>query len=40
MNRTIIAIEVQDRGDKEAIIIVRGGRNSQIMFEETFSYKD
>lgn len=39
MNRTIIAIEVQDRGDKEAII-VRGGRNCQIMFEETFSYKD
>lgn len=39
MNRTIISIEVQDRGDKEAII-VRGERNSQIMFEETFSYKD
>ncbi len=40
MNRTIISIEVQDNGDKEATIIVRGERNSQIMFEETFSYKD
>ena len=40
MNRTIISIEVQDRGDKEATIIVRGERNSQIMFEEAFSYKD
>ena len=40
MNRTIISIEVQDHGDKEATIIVRGERNSQIMFEETFSYKD
>lgn len=38
MNRTIISIEVQDSGDKEGIIIVRGERNSQIMFEETFSY--
>lgn len=35
MNRTIISIEVQDSGDKDAIIIVRGERNSQIMFEET-----
>ena len=40
MNRTIISIEVQDRGDKEATIIVRGERNSQIMFEGAFSYKD
>ncbi|WP_303236155.1 hypothetical protein [Phocaeicola coprophilus] len=40
MSRTIISIEVQDSGDKEAIIIVRGERNSQIMFEKTFSYKD
>ena len=40
MNRTIISIEVQDHGDKEATIIVRGERNSQIMFEEAFSYKD
>lgn len=40
MNRTIISIEVQDHDDKEATIIVRGERNSQIMFEETFSYKD
>ena len=39
MNRTIISIKVQDNGDKEAIFIVRG-KNSQIMFEETFSYKD
>lgn len=39
MNRTIISIEVQDRGDKKSII-VRGERNSQIMFEEAFSYKD
>lgn len=38
MNRTIISIEVQDSGDKEGIIIVRGERKSQIMFEETFSY--
>ena len=40
MNRTIISFEVQDSGDKEAIIIVRGERDGQIMFEETFSYKD
>lgn len=40
MNRTTISIEVQDEGDKEATIIVRGERNSQIMFEEAFSYKD
>ena len=40
MNRTIISIEVQDHGGKEANIIVRGERNNQIMFEEKFDYKD
>lgn len=40
MNRTIISIEVQDNGGKEANIIVRGERNNQIMFEEQFDYKD
>ena len=40
MNRTIISIEVQDNGGKEANIIVRGERNNQIMFEEKFDYKD
>ena len=40
MNRTIISIEVQDEGGKEANIIVRGERNNQIMFEEQFDYKD
>lgn len=40
MNRTIISIEVQDHGGKEATIIVRGERNNQIMFEEHFDYKD
>ncbi len=40
MNKTIISIEVQDHGDKEATIIVRGERNNQIMFEEKFDYKD
>lgn len=40
MNRTIISIEVQDHGDKEATIIVRGERNNQIMFEDQFDYKD
>lgn len=40
MNRTIISIEVQDHGGKEATIIVRGERNNQIMFEEQFNYKD
>lgn len=40
MNRTIISIEVQDYGGKEANIIVRGERNNQIMFEEQFDYKD
>ena len=39
MNKTIISIEVQD-GDKEDTIIVRGERNSQIVFEEKFDYKD
>lgn len=40
MNKTIISIEVQDNGDKEATIIVRGELNHQIMFEEKFDYKD
>lgn len=40
MNKTIISIEVQDHGSKEATIIVRGERNNQIMFEEQFEYKD
>ncbi|MGP1624288.1 hypothetical protein [Bacteroides heparinolyticus] len=40
MNRTIISIEVQDHGGKDANIIVRGERNNQIMFEEQFDYKD
>lgn len=40
MNRTIISIEIQDYGGKEANIIVRGERNNQIMFEEQFEYKD
>lgn len=40
MNRTIISIEVQDNGGKEATIIVTGERNNQIMFEEKFEYKD
>lgn len=40
MNRTIISIEVQDHGGKEATIIVRGERNNQIMFEEQFDHKD
>ena len=37
---TIISIEIQDRGSKEANIIVKGERNNQIMFEEQFDYKD
>ena len=40
MTRTIISIEVQDHGGKEAKIIVRGERNNQILFEEQFDYKD
>lgn len=40
MNRTIISIEVQDKGDKEAAIIVTGERNNQILFEEQFEYED
>ena len=39
MNKTIISIEVQDHGGKEANIIVRGERNNQIMFEEKFDYR-
>lgn len=38
MDKTIISIEVQDHGGKEANIIVRGERNNQIMFEEQFEY--
>ena len=40
MNRTIISIEVQDEGGKEANIIVKGERNGQILFEELFKYHD
>lgn len=40
MNRTIISIEVQDNGGKEATIIVKGERNNQILFEEQFAYQD
>lgn len=40
MNRTIISIELQDEGGKEATIIVKGERNNQVMFEEQFAYKD
>lgn len=40
MNKTIISIELQDYGGKEATIIVKGERNNQIMFEEQFEYKD
>ncbi len=40
MNRTIISIEVQDNGGKEATIIVTGERNNQILFEEQFDYED
>lgn len=40
MNRTIISIEVQDHGGKDANIIVRGEGNNQTMFEEQFDYKD
>mgnify|MGYP007098457374 CR=1 FL=1 len=36
MNRTIISIEVQDESDRKTIIITRGERNSQMMFEESF----
>lgn len=39
MNRTIISIEVQDESDRKTIIITRGERNSQMMFEETFLIK-
>jgi hypothetical protein len=40
MDKTIISIEVQDYGDKEATIIVRGERNNQIMVEEKSDHKD
>lgn len=40
MNRTIISIEVQDNGGKDATIIVTGERNNQILFEEHFDYQD
>lgn len=40
MNRTIISVEIQDEGGKEANIIVRGERNGQKLFEEQFKYKD
>jgi len=40
MNKTIVSIEVQDYGRKDATIIVRGKRNNQILFKECFDYKD
>ncbi|MDO5666017.1 MAG: hypothetical protein Q4G63_12290 [Bacteroidia bacterium] len=40
MNKTIISIEVQDNGGKDATIIVTGERNNQILFEEQFDYND
>lgn len=40
MNRTIISVEVQDEGGKEATIILKGKRNGQKLFEEQFDYKD
>lgn len=40
MNKTIISIELQDNGGKEATIIVTGERNNQILFEEQFVYND
>ncbi|MGE4308168.1 hypothetical protein [Bacteroides sp.] len=40
MNRTTISIEVQDKGGKEAIILVRDERNNQVLFEEQFKYED
>lgn len=38
MNKTIISIEVQDEGGKEAAIILKGERNGQKLFEEQFKY--
>lgn len=40
MNKTIISIEVQDYGGKEANIIVRGERNGLIMFKKEFDYNE
>lgn len=40
MNKTIISIEVQDNGSKEATLIVTGERNNQILFEEQFEYEN
>lgn len=40
MNKTIISIEIQDEGGKEASIIVTGERNNQVLFEEQFEYYD
>lgn len=40
MNKTIISIEVQDNGGKDATIIVTRERNNHILFEEHFTYKD
>lgn len=35
MNRTKISIEIQDYGDKETNIIVKGERNGLIMLERS-----
>lgn len=40
MNKTIISIELQDNGGKEATIVVTGERNNQILFEEQFEYEN
>ena len=38
INKTIISIELQDNGGKEATIVVTEERNNQILFEEQFEY--
>ena len=38
MNKTIISIELQDEGSKDAEIIVTGERNQKIIFQEKFAY--
>mgnify|MGYP003310486441 FL=1 len=38
MNKTIISIEIQDEGSKDAEIIVIGERNQKILFQEKFVF--
>lgn len=38
MNKTIISIEIQDKGSKDAEIIVIGERNQKILFQEKFVF--